>query len=325
MKREERNLLNSLKKTVTDDTIVVEIPERFTHEARQAMHDLLTVEKHMTAECIGWNDIRKEYCIRYRPQYGRTNEQEGIDADTLLSTLPRSEWTWNGYKKPEAETADETKGDETTNTTEIITSTTATEAEKLAAIIRTFTTRRDPVTDAEKLLSNLGTIKTIIESPAETLAPVIGRAAADRLSTILPVIRMYRSLEMVDPQQIPNRHELEKYCLALTEGRQREGFFVIAVNAQCKVIAHKLISEGSTSEVGAYPREIARFALDVNAHSIFLCHNHPGGTCAPSKEDIKSTAQIKRMLSGLGILTLDHMITANGKAYSMAQHGDMPN
>lgn len=211
------------------------------------------------------------------------------------------------------------------NTTEILTSATATEAEKLAAIIRTFTTRKDPATDAEKLLSNLGTLKTVIESPAETLAPFIGRAAADRLSTILPLIRLYRSLEMDDPQQIPNRRELEKYCLSLTEGRQREGFYVIAVNAQCKVIAHKLISEGSTSEVGAYPREIARFALDVNAHSVFLCHNHPGGTCAPSQEDITSTAQIKRMLSGLGILTLDHMITANGRTYSMAQHGDMPN
>ena len=45
-------------------------------------------------------------------------------------------------------------------------------------------------------------------------------------------------------------------------------------------------------------------ALNYNAHSVLLCHNHPGGTCAPSQEDIASTLQLQRLLNGVGILVL---------------------
>lgn len=209
------------------------------------------------------------------------------------------------------------------NNIEILSSYTATNAEKLTAIIRSTTNSRNPEADANKLLNNLSSIKNVLEAPAETLAKFVSTGTAEKLAALLPIIRIYRAEEMENQQLIANRLELEKYCLALTEGRQREGFYVIAVNAQCRIIATKEIAEGSTSEVAAYPREIAKFALDVNAHSVFLCHNHPGGTCAPSPEDIRTTAQIQQLLYSLQINVLDHTITANGRTYSMAQHGDI--
>ena len=64
-------------------------------------------------------------------------------------------------------------------------------------------------------------------------------------------------------------------------------------------------------------------ALNYNAHSVFFCHNHPGGTCAPSTEDVASTIQLQRLLNGVGILVLDHIIVAGTNTYSMAQHGDI--
>ena len=77
-------------------------------------------------------------------------------------------------------------------------------------------------------------------------------------------------------------------------------------------------------EVSAYPRVVATFALLANAHSIFLTHNHPGGTCAPSAEDISSTQMLKRLLDMVGIRILDHMITTpDGNTYSLAQHGEI--
>ena len=64
-------------------------------------------------------------------------------------------------------------------------------------------------------------------------------------------------------------------------------------------------------------------ALNYNAHSVLLCHNHPGGTCAPSPEDISSTLQLQRLLNGVGILVLDHIIVAGSNTYSMIEHGDI--
>ena len=80
---------------------------------------------------------------------------------------------------------------------------------------------------------------------------------------------------------------------------------------------------GSLSEVSAYPRLVLETALNYNAHSILLTHCHPGLTCAPSPEDISSTLQLQRLLNGVGILVLDHIIVAGNRTYSMIQHGDM--
>lgn len=108
MKREERTAYNRLKKTVTNDTISVEIPVSFTHEARQTIHELLTVEKGMYALCIRWNDVIDESCVYYvAAKHGDEQEirkeQEANDIDEITNNLPQFDYTWNGYKKPEAE------------------------------------------------------------------------------------------------------------------------------------------------------------------------------------------------------------------------------
>lgn len=206
---------------------------------------------------------------------------------------------------------------------EIIASSTATKAEKLAAIIKTATNDKSPAETAEKLIANFGSFTNVLEAPAETIAKYASKATAEKLASLLPIFRAYTAEKASEPRTIANRKTLEDFCKGLLQGKQREEFHIIAVNARCQLIATKRISEGSISECSAYPREIAKFALDVNAHSVFLTHNHPGGTCAPSSEDISSTLQIQRMLKQLGIMVLDHLIVAGINTYSMAQHGDI--
>ena len=123
---------------------------------------------------------------------------------------------------------------------------------------------------------------------------------------------------------ISNRAALEDYCRELIGSEAMESFRVICIDAQCRLIGESEISSGSLSEVAAYPRKIVTIALLMNAHSVFLTHNHPGGTCAPSREDISSTVMIKKLLSQLDIHVLDHcIVTPDGGSYSMVQHGDI--
>ena len=128
---------------------------------------------------------------------------------------------------------------------------------------------------------------------------------------------------MTEPDRIGNSREAENYCLSILAGERTERFYVISLNAKCNVLGRRKISEGSLSEVSAYPRMVMETALNYNAHSVLLCHNHPGGTCAPSPEDISSTIQLQRLLNGVGILVLDHIIVAGDRTYSMIQHGDI--
>ncbi|MBQ9252002.1 MAG: DNA repair protein RadC [Clostridia bacterium] len=185
--------------------------------------------------------------------------------------------------------------------------------------------RRDTKLMAKELLGTYGNLKGVFEARPESLMRVenIGEIQATLISMMMPLTRALFQCEMVNPEQIANRRDLERYCLSLLMGKRAEEFWVICVNAQCRILGQRRIAQGSLSEVSAYPRMVMETVLDYNAHSVFFCHNHPGGTCAPSAEDIATTVQLQRILGGVEVMTLDHMIIAGGNAYSMAQHGDI--
>lgn len=178
---------------------------------------------------------------------------------------------------------------------------------------------------AEKLLDTFGSLKGVLEARPEQLRMVkgIGTRTASLISLMIPMVRTWGRLCREIPDQIGNSREAENYCLSLLAGERNENFYVICLNAKCKVLGKRRIATGSLSEVSAYPRLVMETALNYNAHSVLLSHNHPGGTCAPSPEDIASTVQLQRLLNGVGILVLDHIIVAGDRTYSMIQHGDI--
>ena len=186
-------------------------------------------------------------------------------------------------------------------------------------------TRGDTNPTAHELLEEFGSLKGVLEARPEQLMQVkgIGKQQAVLISMVVPLTRVWHRCAMATPDRIGNSREAEDYCLSILAGERTERFYVISLNAKCNVLGRRKISEGSLSEVSAYPRMVMETALNYNAHSVLLCHNHPGGTCAPSPEDISSTIQLQRLLNGVGILVLDHIIVAGDRTYSMIQHGDI--
>ena len=178
---------------------------------------------------------------------------------------------------------------------------------------------------AEKLLDTFGSLKGVLEARPEQLQMVrgIGARTSSLISLMVPMVRTWTRLCREVPDRIGNSREAENFCLSLLAGERLENFYVIALNAKCNVLGKRKISTGSLSEVSAYPRLVLETALNYNAHSVLLSHNHPGGTCAPSPEDISSTLQLQRLLNGVGILVLDHIVVAGDRTYSMIQHGDI--
>lgn len=199
------------------------------------------------------------------------------------------------------------------------------EQEILSHVLQFSSAKTNKEELAHNLLNTFGSLKNVIEARPEQLKTVEGITAktADFISSFLPMFRVYNACQNANLDKISNSREAENFCLSLLEGKRIENFYVVALNAQCKVIGKRKISEGSLSEVSAYPRIVVETALNYNAHSVLLCHNHPGGTCAPSPEDITSTIKLQKVLKELGIMVIDHIIVANDKTYSMIQHGDI--
>lgn len=178
---------------------------------------------------------------------------------------------------------------------------------------------------AYSLLREFGGLKGVLEAREEQLLKVdgVGKRTAILIRMIISFVRLWERVCMEHADRIGNAREAEQFCKSLLLGFRNERFFVICLNSRCEVLGTRMISEGSLSEVNAYPRVVTEVALNYNANSVLLCHNHPGGTLAPSAEDIESTINLQKILAGVGILVLDHIIVAGNQTYSMVTHGDI--
>jgi DNA repair protein RadC len=87
-----------------------------------------------------------------------------------------------------------------------------------------------------------------------------------------------------------------------------EHFQVLLLNARMRLIRHEHVSQGLLDQVVAHPRDIFRRALNANAHSIVLAHNHPSGDPVPSEADLRLTRDLVRAGQLMRIPIIDHII-----------------
>ncbi|MEO5593784.1 MAG: JAB domain-containing protein, partial [Chitinophagaceae bacterium] len=83
----------------------------------------------------------------------------------------------------------------------------------------------------------------------------------------------------------------------------------------------EIVSEGGITGTVADPRIILKKALQEDAVSIVLCHNHPSGSLRPSRADEELTHKIKEAAKYFDIKVLDHIIVSNEGFYSFADEG----
>ena len=93
------------------------------------------------------------------------------------------------------------------------------------------------------------------------------------------------------------------------------------LNRSNKVNHFEIVSEGGITGTVADPRIILRKALEHDAVSIILCHNHPSGSLKPSRADEQLTNKIKEAATIFDIRLLDHIIVSDSGFYSFADGG----
>ena len=176
---------------------------------------------------------------------------------------------------------------------------------------------------AHRLIRHFGSLHAVLEADAASLMRVegVGEYAATLLTLFSHVARRMEKSRRLERGKIANRAQAQRYCQALLSGLRQECFYAVCLNAEMEVLGDALIARGSLGEVPAYPRLVAEAALRYNAHSLILCHNHPGGSLVPSLRDIEATRVLQRLLDGLEVALADHIIVAGGETLSMAGCG----
>lgn len=100
-----------------------------------------------------------------------------------------------------------------------------------------------------------------------------------------------------------------------------EEFWIILLGRSGKVLAKELISKGGLSQTVADPKIIFYAALQHQASSVILVHNHPSGNLKPSQQDISLTKTIAAAGKMLDINVFDHLIITDNGFYSFGDEG----
>jgi len=115
--------------------------------------------------------------------------------------------------------------------------------------------------------------------------------------------------------------DVAEYLRAQFKFKKHEIFAVLYLNRANKIKHSEIVSEGGITGTVADPRIILKKALENDAVSIILCHNHPSGSLKPSRADEDLTKKINEAAGYFDIKVLDHIIVSEEGYYSFADEG----
>lgn len=102
----------------------------------------------------------------------------------------------------------------------------------------------------------------------------------------------------------------------------QEVFAVLFLDSQNRLLEVREMFTGTLTQTSVYPREVVKAALEINACSVILAHNHPSGVDEPSQCDEMLTRTLKQALSLVDVRVLDHFVVAGlNKPLSFVERG----
>ncbi len=149
----------------------------------------------------------------------------------------------------------------------------------------------------------------------------IGEAKSVIIVAALELGRRRQASASLEKTVVRSSREIAEYLQALIKDYSHEVFAVIFLNRANKINHFEIISQGGITGTVADPRVILKKALEEEATSIILCHNHPSGNLKPSLADEELTRKIKEAAAYMDIKVIDHIIVSEDGYYSFADEG----
>ena len=142
--------------------------------------------------------------------------------------------------------------------------------------------------------------------------------------SLFSALELGRRRSMEKPLQklaISNSEEVGAYLQTKFKDLSYEVFAVLFLNRANQINHLEIVSQGGITGTIADPRIIIKKALEHNAISIILCHNHPSGSLKPSRADQEITQKLKKASQLFDMSILDHFIVSEQGYFSFADEG----
>ncbi|MCW8274488.1 DNA repair protein RadC [Pseudomonas sp. PCH199] len=199
------------------------------------------------------------------------------------------------------------------------------DAELLAIFLRTGVSGKSAVDLARHLLSQFGSLRSLLEAdlPAFSTQLGLGPAKFAQLQAVLEMGRRHLAERLRHRSVLENPQAVRDYLKAMLRHEPHEVFGCLFLDSKHQVLTFEALFRGSIDNTSVHPREVVKRALAHNAAALILCHNHPSGNTDPSQADRLLTKRLQKALELIDVRVLDHFIIGDGDPLSMAEYGWM--
>ncbi|WP_346663525.1 DNA repair protein RadC [uncultured Merdimonas sp.] len=200
-----------------------------------------------------------------------------------------------------------------------------TDVELLAVLLRTGTRGENAISLAKRILYSAGEtgILGIHQFSMERLKKIkgIGRVKAIQISCISELSKRLAKASYSSALNFSRPDTIAQYYMEDLRHERQEVMKLLMLNSKARLIGETNISRGTVNSSLITPRELFIEALQKDAVSIVLLHNHPSGDPTPSREDMLTTKRILDAGALIGIELLDHIIIGNNCYISFREEG----
>ncbi len=191
-------------------------------------------------------------------------------------------------------------------------------AELLAVIIGGST----QIEAAEWLLGRFGSIRKIAQAHVDEISrvPGISNQTALRLKAALALGRKLLQPED-DRPTIHSPGDAAQILMPMLAHREQEYLMVMMLDTRNRMLDISEVYHGSLNSSMVRVGEVFKPALQRNAASVLVAHNHPSSDPTPSPEDVTVTRAIVQAGKLLDVSVVDHIVCGLSRWVSLKEKG----
>ena len=183
-------------------------------------------------------------------------------------------------------------------------------------------TRGDVNPLAHRLLDKYGTVQNVLDANPIELQKIYGinERSAQMLTGFTKIFTYYTGSKLSKKFKFKEVSDIYDFCEDLLRFYNQEILYGIALDASFHVTAKRILGKGVANMVALDPHEVIDFINETKAANIILAHNHPGGFCTPTENDLLGTNIVKKIIEYMRCQFIDHIIIGSDGIFSIAQN-----
>ena len=199
-----------------------------------------------------------------------------------------------------------------------------TKAELIAILLGSGSRNESAVSLSKRILNDENDrLKKIAKKSVQELMRYngIGEAKAISITAALELANRMQAEAILELDKVESSESVYMIMRPKIGDLPHEEFHLICLNNSNKVTYRNTLSSGGMTGTVVDIRMALKMALEHNAVSLIMVHNHPSGKMQPSQADKQLTQKLIKAAELLDIKVLDHVIITEDDYFSFADEG----